>query len=49
MIENFNFFDFDLSAEDMEAIKSLDTKTSLFFDHRDPAIIKWMASRKLDI
>lgn len=49
MAENFNIFDFDLSAEDMEEIKSLDTNTSLFFDHRDPAIIKWMGSRKLDI
>ncbi len=31
MIENFNVFDFDISANDMEAIKNLDTKTSLFF------------------
>jgi diketogulonate reductase-like aldo/keto reductase len=49
IIENFNIFDFELSAEDMEAIVSLDTKTSLFFDHRDPEIIKWMGSRKLDL
>ena len=49
MAENFNIFDFDLSSDDMEAVKSLDTKTSLFFDHRDPEIIKWMGTRKLDI
>lgn len=49
MVENFNIFDFDLSVDDMESIKSLDTNTSLFFDHRDPAIIKWMGNRKLDI
>ena len=49
MVENFNIFDFDIDADDMEAIKSLDTKTSLFFDHHDPEIIKWMGSRKLDI
>ena len=49
IIENFNIFDFELSAEDMEAIVSLDTKTSLFFNHRDPEIIKWMGSLKLDI
>jgi len=49
MVENFSIFDFDLDTDDMEAIKSLDTKTSLFFDHRDPEIIKWMGSRKLDI
>jgi 2,5-diketo-D-gluconate reductase A len=49
MAENINIFDFDLSTDDMEAIKSLDTKTSLFFDHRNPEIIRWMGSRKLDI
>ena len=49
MVENFSIFDFELSTEDMELVKSLDTKTSLFFDHRDPEIIKWMGSRKLDI
>jgi diketogulonate reductase-like aldo/keto reductase len=48
MIENFNIFDFELSDEDMESIKSLDTKSSLFFDHRNPDIIKWMANRKLE-
>ena len=31
MEENFNIFDFELSVDDMEAIKSLDTKASLFF------------------
>ncbi len=47
--ENINIFDFELSTEDMDAIVSLDAKTSLFFDHRDPEIIKWMGSRKLDL
>lgn len=47
MEENFNVFDFALNADDIEKIKSLDTKTSLFFDHRNPEIIKWMANRKL--
>jgi diketogulonate reductase-like aldo/keto reductase len=47
--ENFNIFDFELSAEDMDAIVALDTKKSLFFDHRDPAMVKWLATRKLDI
>jgi 2,5-diketo-D-gluconate reductase A len=49
IIENFNIFDFELSTKDMEAIATLDTKTSSFFDHRDPAIIKWMGSRQLDL
>lgn len=49
MIENFNIFDFDLSSEDMDAIATLDTRKSLFFDHRDPAMVKWLGTRKLDI
>lgn len=48
MEENFNSLDFELSAEDMEAIKALDTKGSLFFDHRDPTMVKWLGERKLD-
>jgi 2,5-diketo-D-gluconate reductase A len=47
--ENFNIFYFELSSEDMDMIASLDTKKSLFFDHRDPAIVKWLGTRKLDI
>jgi diketogulonate reductase-like aldo/keto reductase len=47
MEENFNIFDFDLSAEDMEAIKTLDTNASLFFDHRDPKMVKWLGERTL--
>jgi len=49
IIENFNIFDFELSSEDLDAIVSLDTKKSLFFDHRDPAMVKWLGTRKLDI
>jgi 2,5-diketo-D-gluconate reductase A len=47
--ENFNIFDFELSTEDLAEIATLDTKTSSFFDHRDPEMIKWMGSRKLDL
>lgn len=49
MAENFNIFDFELNVDDTEKIKKLDTKTSLFFDHRNPAIVKWMAERKLGV
>ncbi|UOF91969.1 aldo/keto reductase [Fodinisporobacter ferrooxydans] len=49
IIENFNIFDFELSGEDMEKIAALDTRKSLFFSHNDPEIVKWMATRKLDI
>ena len=46
IVENFNVFDFELAAEDIEAIATLDTGKSLFFDHRDPAIMKWIGGRK---
>lgn len=41
MKENFNVFDFELSDEDMEKIKSLDTSNSLFFNHQDPKMVEW--------
>lgn len=46
MIENYNIFDFELSVEDMEQIKTLDTGKSLFFDHRDPVMVKWLGTVK---
>ncbi len=49
IIENLNIFDFRLSAADMGAIATLDTKQSAFFSHTDPEIVKWIGSRKLDI
>jgi diketogulonate reductase-like aldo/keto reductase len=49
MAENINVLDFELSAEDMAAITTLDTKTSSFFDHRDPEMVKWLGERKLDV
>ncbi|MFP5107148.1 aldo/keto reductase [Neobacillus sp. C211] len=49
IVENFNIFDFELSIEDMEKIATLDTKESLFFSHRDPEMVKWIGTRKLDI
>jgi 2,5-diketo-D-gluconate reductase A len=49
MEENFNSLDFELSNDDMEDIKTLDTNASLFFDHRDPAMVKWLGERKLDV
>lgn len=40
MEENFNVFDFELSAEDMKKMNSLDKHESQFFDHRDPVAIE---------
>ena len=49
MLENISVFDFELSPEDLAAITTLDTKTSSFFDHRDPEKVKWLGERKLDV
>lgn len=49
MAENFDIFDFELSADEMQQISSLDTNASLFFDHRDPNMVKWLSERKLDL
>lgn len=49
MAENLAVFDFSLDEADMAAIAALETGASSFFSHRDPAIVKWMSERKLDI
>jgi Aldo/keto reductases, related to diketogulonate reductase len=49
MMENISVLDFELSTDDMTAIATLDTRTSSFFDHRDPEKVKWLGERKLDI
>jgi diketogulonate reductase-like aldo/keto reductase len=49
MAENLNVLNFELTAEEMNSIKTLDTATSAFFDHRDPAMVKWLGERKLDV
>ena len=48
MIENISVFDFELDTNDLAAIATLDTKTSSFFDHRNPEMVKWLGERKLE-
>jgi diketogulonate reductase-like aldo/keto reductase len=48
IVENFDIFDFELTNEDMNAIVTLDTKKSLFFDHRDPEMVKRLGEVKLN-
>jgi 2,5-diketo-D-gluconate reductase A len=45
MRENIDIFDFELTDEQMARIAALDTGGSLFFDHRDPAMVSWLNSR----
>ncbi len=47
MAENFAVFDFRLDQDDLSAIAALDQKASSFFDHRDPAMVKWLGTRRL--
>jgi len=49
MAENIDVFDFELSDDEMAAIAILDTGASQFFDHRDPAMVKWLTGRRLDV
>ncbi|MBP9482251.1 MAG: aldo/keto reductase [Parabacteroides sp.] len=42
MKENFDVFDFALSAKDMEDIAKLDLGQSLFFSHQDPEFVKFL-------
>ena len=44
MEQNLDVFDFELTAEEMAQIALLDTKTSSFFSHSDPAMIQWFAN-----
>jgi len=43
MTENFTIFDFELTEDEMRCIATLDTGKSSFFDHRDPAMVKWLS------
>lgn len=49
MVENLDVFDFQLDAADVARIATLETGQSSFFSHRDPAMVKWMSERKLDV
>ena len=44
MEQNLDVFDFELTAQEMAQIALLDTKTSSFFSHSDPAMIQWFAN-----
>lgn len=49
MVENINILDFTLTDNEMTQIAAMDTATSAFFSHRDPAMVEWLAGRKLDV
>ncbi|BBC35001.1 2,5-didehydrogluconate reductase [Streptomyces graminofaciens] len=44
MAENIDVFDFELTDEQMAAVATLDTGSSLFFDHRDAEVVSRFAA-----
>ncbi|MGG4215923.1 aldo/keto reductase [Paenibacillus sp. FSL L8-0638] len=49
IVENFDIFDFELSADDIEQISALDTRESLFLSYRDPEVAKMMGNWRIDL
>ena len=49
MEENITVLDFALTDAEMMQIAALDTATSAFFSHRNPAMVEWLTGRKLDV
>ncbi|MDT0091543.1 aldo/keto reductase [Listeria marthii] len=49
MAQNLAVFDFELTDADKKEIASLNQGESQFFSHSDPEMVKWMASRKLNV
>lgn len=48
MRENIDIFDFELTDDEMARIAALDTGTSLFFDHHDPAQVSRLGTTRID-
>jgi diketogulonate reductase-like aldo/keto reductase len=49
IVENFSIWDFELTQADMDRIATLDTADTLFFSHQDPAMVRSLGTRILDI
>jgi 2,5-diketo-D-gluconate reductase A len=47
MKENLDVLDFQLTGDEMARIAALDTGESLFFSHRDPAIVSAIGTRRI--
>ncbi len=48
MAENLGVLDFELTEDDMATIAGLDSGSSVFFDHRDPAMVEWLGRLRVD-
>jgi 2,5-diketo-D-gluconate reductase A len=47
MAQNIDVFDFELTDEQMARVAAMDTGASLFFDHRDPAMVSQLSSVRI--
>ncbi|MFS0702567.1 aldo/keto reductase [Cellulomonas sp. 179-A 4D5 NHS] len=47
MAENLDVLDFELTADETARIAGLDTGTSAFFDHRDPAMVSQLGNVRI--
>jgi len=48
MAQNLDVFDFVLTDDEMARIAQLDTGSSLFFDHRDPEMVRRLGNVRVD-
>jgi 2,5-diketo-D-gluconate reductase A len=48
MAQNLDIFDFELTDDQMANIATLDTDTSVAFDHRDPAMVSRLSNVRID-
>lgn len=49
IVENFDIFDFELSADDIEQISALDTRESLFLSYHDPKFVKMLGTLRVEL
>jgi 2,5-diketo-D-gluconate reductase A len=47
MRENIDVFDFTLTDDEMARIAVLDTRASLFIDHRDPGVVSRLGTFRI--
>ena len=47
MAQDFDVFDFSLTDDEMSRIAEMDTGASLFFDHRDPAMVSTLSNVRI--
>ncbi|MDG0814148.1 aldo/keto reductase [Cohnella rhizosphaerae] len=49
IVENFDIFDFELDADDLERISGLDTRETLFLSYHDPKFAKMLGTWRVEL